>query len=299
MSNHIPPPSNLSSGCMVWAYLRDSSNLEQDQSLPQQRAEIEAFCQQYGLILGRVFQDVARSGGGIACSDAFNDLIELSASANPAPAGLLVWNFARFARDLDEARYYAAFLCRHGITIHSLTDIIPGGPYERLAITLADFINEERRKKNSLDTKRGLQFMFREGYSFGIPPRGYLAERQQIGKKRDGQPRCASRWISDPDLSELVKQAWKLRAEGKSYPEIAQATHGKIFAAKDSWYRFFINKAYLGIGVWGELEISDHHQALIDLATWEAVQAIWAQSRQVGGGKRAANGTTPELSDPG
>jgi hypothetical protein len=38
--NYIAPPSSLGPGSIVWAYLRDSGGDAQEQSVPQQRAEI-------------------------------------------------------------------------------------------------------------------------------------------------------------------------------------------------------------------------------------------------------------------
>ena len=80
--------------------------------------------------------------------------------------------------------------------------------------------------------------------------------------------------MPDPELWPLVQLAWKLRAEGKSYGEIQQATHGQLYRSKNSWSSFFANKTYLGIGKCGSLEIPDHHPAAIDQETWNAVQAI-------------------------
>ena len=283
---YIAPPSGLAPGSLVWTYLRDSGGETQEQSVPQQRAEIEAYCQQYGLVLGRVFQDVARSGGSVASRDAFNELIELSASADPAPAGLLLWNFARFARDLDDSSYFKSLLRKRGLIVHSLTDPIPDGPFGRIIENLIDFANEEQRRQNKLYVKRALQTAFQKGYSFGIPPKGYIAKQEQIDVKRNGKPRMASRWIPDPDLATLAALAWKMRAEGRTYLEINAATFGRLYSAKNSWCCFFANKAYLGVGIWGELEIANHHPPLIDLATWDAVQLIQSQSRRPTSGPR-------------
>jgi hypothetical protein len=53
-----------------------------------------------------------------------------------------------------------------------------------------------------------------------------------------------------------------------------RATEGKLYKSASCLPTFFGNKSYLGIGKWGLLEVQNHHEALIDLATWEAVQAI-------------------------
>lgn len=277
---YVPPPKDLKPGAIVWAYIRDSGGEAQEQSVKQQEAEIRAYCQQHGLILSRVFVDEARSGGSVAGREAFQEMMALSEDPTLCPQGILVWNFARFAREVRASWYYKAKLRWKGIVVHSLTDPIPPGHYGHLVEAVIDISNEEKRLQTSRDVKRALHALVREGYSCGgRPPRGYKAEKVVIGQKRNGQPRIVSRWVPDPNLWDLVKLAWKLRAEGKSYAEITKATKGRLYRSSASWASFFRNKTYLGIGKCGNEEIPDHHPAAVDLATWEKVQQINQNSR--------------------
>lgn len=90
-----------------------------------------------------------------------------------------------------------------------------------------------------------------------------IAEEVIIGNKRDGSPRKVSRWMPDPELARL---AWTLRAQGQSFGDVQEATHGLLYSSKSCWPSFFANKTYLGIGKCGDLEIPDHHPALADQA---------------------------------
>lgn len=280
MPDYIAPPGTLPPGSTVWAYLRDSGGDAQEQSVYQQQKEIEAYCKRFSLVLVQTFSDVAKSGGNVEKRESFLEMIDLSHKPGRRPCGLLLWNFARFGRDLADSSYYKAILRKNGLVIHSLTDPIPEGDYGRVIEIIIDITNEDKRRQTSRDVKRGLQAAFKEGYSFGKPPTGYLVEHCEYGKKRDGKPRQVGRWIPNPDLWEEVKLAWGLRAEGKRYKEIQAATYGRIFKTVNCWCTFFSNKAYLGIGVWGELEIPDHHPAAIDLETWLAVQQVQAKSHR-------------------
>jgi site-specific DNA recombinase len=274
-SDYIPPPKELSSGSVVWAYLRDSGGPSQEQSIGQQRAEVEAYCARYGLILSRIFVDEAKSGGSIEGREAFTSLLNISEQPDTRPAGLLLWNFARFARNLIDATYYKALLRKRGIVVHSMTDPIPEGDYGMLVETMIDITNAEKRRQNSRDVKRALRALVEQGYSGGgTPPRGYMLEKVTIGKKRDGSPRIVSRLVPDPELWDLVKLAWKLRAEGAPYREITEKTSGRLYRSKNCWTTFFGNKAYLGIGKCGGLEFPNHHEAAVDLETWQKVQEI-------------------------
>lgn len=242
--------------------------------MPQQRAELEAYCRRFNLVLALVLADEARSGASTVGREGFQDLMDLTADPDTRPAGLLLWNFARFTRNLDDAGFYKSQLRKRGMVIHSLTDPVPEGHWGRMVETIIDIANEEKRRQTSRDAKRALAALTREGFApGGRPPRGYMAEQVTIGHKRDGSPRRVPRWVPDPALWELVQLAWRMRAEGHSYADIQAATRGQLYQTKNSWSSFFANRSYLGIGKCGELEVPDHHPAATDQATWEHVQS--------------------------
>ena len=273
---YAPPPPKLKAGAHVWAYLRDSGGPAQEQSVDQQEQEITAYCKRYNLVLIRQpFRDVARSGGSVVGRDQFMEMIGQSEDESSRPDAVLIWNFARFSRDYNDFVYYKATLNKRGIIVHSLTDQIPADDFAgRIVETVISLANEEKRRQTSRDVKRGLKNLVSKGFSAGPPPRGYKAVKVTIGEKRDGLPRVVSKWEPDPVLSEYVKLAWQLRAQGKSYLEITRATHGKLYTNKNCWQTFFINKSYLGIGKSGDLEIPDHHEPLITWEVWNAVQQL-------------------------
>lgn len=282
MKNYISPPVELPPGSMVWAYVRDSGGEAQEQSVPQQKAEIEAYCKSHSLVLLHTFADVAKSAGSVAGREAFEDMIDLSSDENSRPNGLLIWNFARFARNLDDSGYYKALLRKRGLTVHSMTDPIPEGQYGRVVEMIIDVANEEKRRQTSRDVKRSLAALARQGFAVGgTPPRGYRAVKVEVGRRRDGSARIASKWEPDPELWDLVLIAWQMRADGKTYGEIREATFGRLYVSKPSWEAFFRNKTYLGIGKCGDLEIPNHHPAAVDYEIWGKVQALRVEKRRV------------------
>lgn len=274
MPEYNPPPADLPPGSLVFAYLRDSGGPSQEQSVVQQEREIVAYCQTHGLALTRIFSDAARSGGKTDGRVQFMAMID--AAQNPAtrPQGLIIWNFARFSRDVDDSDYYKSLLRKQGVVIHSLTDMIPDGPYARFVEKIIDISNEEKRRQNSRDVKRGLMALVRDGFSPGTPPRGYRAVQVPRGETRDGKERTASKWEPDPDLFPLVQLAWRMRAEGASYKQIQDATSGKLYRSVNCWFDFFRNRSYLGIAKCGDIEIPDHHPAAITPEIWDAVKRV-------------------------
>ncbi len=118
------PPKSLPPGSHVIAYLRDSGGDKQELSTGQQRTEVQAYCKKHGLVLVEIFEDAARSGTSTAKREEFERMID-QCKQEGYVEGLLVWNFARFARNVNDAMYHKADLRRRGITVHSMTDEIP------------------------------------------------------------------------------------------------------------------------------------------------------------------------------
>ena len=112
--NLLPPPSTLPPGSTVWAYLRDSGGQDQDRSIKRQLESIQDYCKAHQLQLVHVFKDEARSGTSTAGREDFQRMIAQSKHLESNPMGLLIWNYARFARDLDDSTYYKSLLSATG-----------------------------------------------------------------------------------------------------------------------------------------------------------------------------------------
>jgi hypothetical protein len=135
-----------------------------------------------------------------------------------------------------------------------MTDDVPDGEFALVVEALIDWKNERYLKDLSRDVKRGLHDLAEQGFApGGFPPRGYLLVKEQIGFKRNGKPRIASRWIPDPELAPRVQQAFQMKAQQATYQEIHDAT--RIFKTRGCYVHFFRNKTYLGIRKCGETEI--------------------------------------------
>jgi site-specific DNA recombinase len=268
--DYIPPPSSLSPGSTVWAYLRDSGGPSQGESIDRQRQEIQDYCTRYGLRLIRVYSDEARSGGSVTGRDAFDALISASSQPDHA-AGLLLWDFARFSRSLDDAGYHKAVLRKNGVVIHSLTDQVPEGPYARVIEVVIDIANEEKRRQVSRDTRSGLRRIVEEyGCMPGIPPYGYKREPVPVGTRRDGTPHILHRWVVDPDQAPAVKLAFELRARGKTFSEIQKLAG--ISKPANFFTTFFPNSIYKG-ELWFSGKVHPC-EAIVTPELWDAVQIM-------------------------
>jgi site-specific DNA recombinase len=259
-------------GDHVWGYGRDSGGIEQQESVASQRRAIEKYCRQHNLVLVHFFADEARVGSSTVGRDGLEDLLYM-ARREPRPVdGAIFWSFSRMARDQLDSQFCKIDLRRRGYVLYSMTDDIPDGEFAPVVEALIDWKNERFLKDLSQDVKRGLHDLAADGYApGGFPPRGYLAEKVQIGVKRDGQPRIVSQWVVDPELGPRVRQAFEMRAAGASYKQIHEAT--QAMGTYGSYVTMFRNRTYLGIRKCGEMEVEDAHEPLISRELWDAVQA--------------------------
>jgi len=268
MNNHP-----FTSGSLVAAYFRDSGGDTQELSVPQQESAFRAWCAQNGLIPGAIFKDVARPGSSVIGRAGFHDMIHHFRSGQAKETGLVIWSYSRFARDFDDAQFYRADLRRRGYIFYSLNDDIPEGSIGRLFEAVIDWKNENFLEDLSRDTRRGLHDLVKNhGAVPGTPPRGFKREPITIGKRRNGQDRIAHRWAPNPDELPRIRQAFAMRAAGKTLAEIHATTH--LYGSLNSYQTFFTNKLYIGILEFGDLVIKNYCEPVIDQPTWEAVQLI-------------------------
>ena len=185
-----------------------------------------------------------------------------------------------------------ADLRRRGWQIHSISDAVPAGDFAPILEAIIDWKNERFLKDLSADVKRGLHALARQGFSpGGNPPRGYRAEKVEIGKRQDGRPHIVSRWVEDEETAPLARLAWQMRAKGKSYGQIQDATG--LYKSKSCWASFFANRTYLGILKCGDEEYRDVIPALVDQQTWDTVQATRRANRRRSSIARASRAPTP------
>jgi DNA invertase Pin-like site-specific DNA recombinase len=264
-------PSPFSPGDRVCAYFRDSGGEDQDLSVDQQSSEFSAWCKASGLVPGRVFIDRARPGSSVVGREDFLAMMRHFRSGEASEKGLVVWKYSRFSRDVDDAAFYRADLRRLGFIIHSLHDNIPEGPEGRFFEAAIDWMNQRFLEDLSTDVRRGLRSLVQSyGCVPGVPPNGFKREPVTIGTRRNGQPLIAHRWVPDPELVPLIRQAFEMRAAGSTLIQIHRAT--KLYGSLNSYRTFFNNRIYLGILEFGDLTIEDYCEPFVDLKTWDAVQ---------------------------
>jgi len=257
----------------VVAYLRDSGGEDQDLSVAQQQVFIQDWCIQNNLVLTTIFADVATPGSSTIGRDQFRKLIDHFHNPDCHDAGVILWKFSRFSRDIDDAQFYRADLRRRGYTVHSIQDNIPDTTDGRIYEALIDWMNNKFLEDLSMDVKRGLHHLVTTyGALPGTPPRGFMREPVAIGSRRDGSPHTACRWSPDPEKWDLCLQAWTMRARGISIRQIHKELH--LFSSTSSYTSFYTNPLYLGELHYGDLVIKDYTTPMVTREIWDIVQEL-------------------------
>ncbi len=274
-------PCPFEAGDLVYAYFRYST---ESQNLDSQENAVRSWCVEHHLVLGKVFRDEGRSGGSTRERRGFLSMIEemMDPNINPRPKGLVLWNSARFARDVDDAQFYKAQLRRARYRLHFMADLIMDGDEGRIIEAVIDYGNAKERKTRSMEARRGLRNLAEQGYwTGGVPPRGYrLGEPVLIGEKRKGDKtvkRFGSKFVLDPDTESRVRRAWQMRLAGANYHEIHRAT--ALFRGVNSYLPFFSNLTYAGYRKCGELLVPDAHTAYVTREEFERVQRAKRMTR--------------------
>lgn len=269
IQDYTSPPSTVPSGSTVWAYLRDSGGPNQDRSVTQQREIIQAYCAKYGLVLSRTFEDIHQSGTKDE-RDEFRTMISL-VEHGTKPQGIIVWSYARFARNELDANYYKSLLRRHGITIYSLIQDIPEGKYAAVMEALIHISDQEKAEQAAWESKRGLMHIVKQGAMPGRPPFGMKREPLAI-QVEGGSIRNLHRWVPDPEIAPRVRLAFQMRMAGESVAAIHAET--RLYGSLNSYTTFFTNKIYTGILEFGGETIENYCEAIVARDVFDAVQVI-------------------------
>lgn len=268
MTTPFPPDSTLA------AYLRDSGAAKQNLSVAQQESKIRQWCDDNRFTLTLIFADIAKSGASTVGRDQLDAMLKYFESGNAKEAGVVFWDYSRWARNFDDGQFFLSSLRRIGYQAFSLEEQIPGGSTGKVIESLYLWSAEQYREQLSRNSKRGQQYLItaHRGYPGYKIPVGYQGVRIQVENRRDGSPHWITRLEPDPDKAPLVQQAFAMRAAGYATHEIHQATH--LFVSAQGYNALFRNTIYQGALTWKELVSPDFCQPIIDPATWQTVQEI-------------------------
>ena len=192
-------------------YLRVSTarQAEHDISIPDQKRQGEAYCEQRGYQLVETYVEP----GATATNDKrpeFQRMIEAGTS-KPAPFDIVVvHSFSRFFRDHFELEFYVRKLAKNGVKLVSITQEMGDDPMHVMMRQIMALFDEYQSKENAKHVMRALKENARQGFWNGsLPPIGYrtVAAEQRGAKTK-------KKLEIDPLHADTVRLIYRLALEG-------------------------------------------------------------------------------------
>ena len=218
------------------AYARYSSDKQQESSITVQLAAIRKFCAMHRIELIHEYIDEAQTGTN-ANRKQFQEMVKDAPNKNFQM--IIVHRMDRWARNVDDARYYKKYFAKYGIkmlsSIEEFDETPEGEFFELMSMGMAELYS----KKLSREATAGLLANARDGKIHGgIPPLGYTIK----GKY----------YIIEEKGAEAVRIIFDMVLQGYGYKTIChflnsngyRKNNGELF--KGSFTDLLRNRKYIG-----------------------------------------------------
>ena len=244
-----------------------------------QEAKIRAYADAHGYQLGRILFELNRSGRSTQRPQLQTALDRIERGESD---GIIVTRLDRFGRTVTDALRTLEAIEAAGAKLVSIEDgLDSSGGFGRALSTILFALAELELTRLADSTRAAHGRAVRRGiHPSSYTPIGYL--RHATGELRP-----------DPRDGLLVAQAFRLRADGATYAEVARfleqagvtSCRGSHHWTGKGVYELFQNPVYLGEAYSGETRNLSAHPALVRRAIWLAAHAASARARANAHGK--------------
>ena len=266
------------------AYVRVSTDDQGEYSPDSQIKLIREFAKKNGYILPDeyIFRDDGISGKDIKHRPAFNQMIALAKSEEHPIDTILVWKFSRFARNQEESIVIKNLLRKINVEVRSISEPVdPDSTFGTLIERIIEWMDEYYLINLSGEVKRGMLERASRGEIVTPPSFGYYVEN--------------GTYVPHPDEAPVIRRIFESYLAGNGLRNIASSLGAEGIRTKrgnqpDNRFVEYIlrNPVYIGKIRWSKdgriaskrkfddeniLIIDGKHQPLIDMNTWDAVQA--------------------------
>lgn len=226
------------------AYMRYSSENQQETSIEYQRQAIENYCANNNLHLLPEYIDRAQS----ATTDQRTNFQRMMEDARHKPAwnSVIVYDLSRFSRNVTDATNYAYELFSHGIKLISATEPLDDSAESTLVRNIKFAFNQYFSDHNAEVTHGGqMAQAVKANHCGGIPPLGFDIQNGKL--------------VINEDEAVVVQEIFNMFLNGISYSHMAellnQAGHttkaGRPFN-KNSFSGILHQEKYTGLFVWNK-----------------------------------------------
>lgn len=269
------------------AYIRVSDERQDEYSPDSQLKKIREYAAKEGYMIPDefVFYDDGISGKSVKKRDDFKRMIATAKEKTHPFDVIYVWKFSRFARNQEEAIVYKSLLAKHNVSVVSVSEPIPEGPFGSLIERVIEWTDAYYLVNLSGEVRRGMTEKVSRGEPTCAPPFGYIM--------RDGK------YYPDEESgkADIVREVFTLYASGVRQREIAlvlaekgiRTRYGK--KPENRWVEYMLrNSCYIGKIRYttdgtkavskGKLDnesimvVEGHHEPIISMELWDKVQKM-------------------------
>lgn len=190
----------------VCAYIRVSTDKQEELSPESQIRLIKEYAQTHGMLLTHIYtEEHGISGKKADRRPAFQEMIATCKDKSHPYDAILLWKFSRFARNIDESTYYKSILRKKcNVDVISISEPIIEGMYGRLIEMVIEWSDEFYLYNLSGEVMRGMTQKALQGGYNSVSPIGYTKE-----KGKDKIPQI------EPDEALIVKKIFDMYVNEK------------------------------------------------------------------------------------
>lgn len=265
------------------AYIRVSTDDQLEYSPDSQLKIIREYASKNGYILPDEYifmEEEGRSGRSASRRTEFQRVVALAKSPEHPFDAILLWKFSRFARNQEEAILYKNRLLKSGVSVISISEPLPEGPFGSLIERIIEWEDEYYSINLAQEVRRGMEEKARRGQLQSTPAYGYRVDKER------------NLLLPVPEEASCVREIFRRFAAGEGLFPLAKwmndsgaRTHrGNKFENRTIEY-ILRNPVYIGKLRWtptgrtrrnfdnpDSLIVDAAHEPLIDPETWEAAQ---------------------------
>ena len=272
------------------AYIRVSTEDQIEYSPASQLEKIQEYAKRNGYILPDefIYTDEGISGRTAEKRPAFNAMIGM-AKTKPKPFdAILLWKFSRFARNREDSIVYKSMLRKQcGIDVISISENIGDDKMSVLIEAMIEAMDEYYSINLAEEVKRGMTEKVSRGEAVTMPSFGYDIKN--------------GTYVPNPETAPIVQEIFHRYLDGIGMRTISvelnergiKTKRGNKFENRNIEY-ILNNPVYIGKIRWtptgktrrnyhnpDTVIINGHHEPIIDMETWNAVQEKLSKNKKV------------------
>lgn len=264
---------------LVVGYYRYSSASQNEKSIEQQRNLVHRWARDKGLEVVQDYEDPARTGRNTERREFQRMLRELPTIR---PAYVAVWKNDRLGRDRRDLLETKQVIRLAGARLHYVEGLSPTDDPDSILIEgINDSVAENYSRQLSVNIRRGVAYNAENALANGHKIFGFV-----IGPDKKYQ--------RDEETAPVVAEMFADYAAGKSMQRICDAVNGKgirtvrgfEFTPK-ALNKLLKNRAYIGEYSYAGHVVPGGMPELVDEATFEQVQKMFARNKRRGAKSKA------------